>query len=113
MFAHGATTTLVLLALANGAITFQQPIMFAACLDIGGACSGAIVGVMNTAAGAASFVGSIAFGYIVARTGGYTMPFVPMALLLFAGALLWLYIDPRKQIEPLQPINPEAAVALA
>jgi predicted MFS family arabinose efflux permease len=52
-----------------------------------------MVGVMNTASGTASFVGSIAFGYIVSRTGGYTMPFVPMALLLFVGAMLWLYID--------------------
>jgi MFS transporter, ACS family, glucarate transporter len=113
MFAQGPGTTLALLALANGAITFQQPIMFAVCLDIGGACSGAMVGVMNTASGTASFVGAIAFGYIVSRTGGYTMPFVPMALLLFMGAILWLYIDPRKQLQSQQRIDPEVAVAVA
>jgi ACS family glucarate transporter-like MFS transporter len=109
MFAQGPGTTLALLALANGAITFQQPIMFAVCLDIGGACSGAMVGVMNTASGIASFVGAIAFGYIVSRTGGYTMPFVPMALLLFIGAMLWLYIDPREQLQSQQRTDPEVA----
>jgi len=113
MFTHSPGITLALLALANGAITFQQPIMFAVCLDIGGACSGAMVGVMNTASGCASFIGAIAFGYIVSRTGGYTMPFVPMALLLFTGAMLWLYIDPRKQLESKERMHPEAAVALA
>jgi MFS transporter, ACS family, glucarate transporter len=113
MLTHSPGITLALLALANGAITFQQPIMFAVCLDIGGACSGAMVGVMNTASGCASFIGAIAFGYIVSRTGGYTMPFVPMALLLFTGAMLWLYIDPRKQLESKERINPETAVALA
>jgi MFS transporter, ACS family, glucarate transporter len=109
---HGPIAALAYLALANGAITFQQPIMFAVCLDIGGACSGAMVGVMNTAAGVAQFFGAIAFGYIVSFTHGYTMPFVPMALLLFAGALLWLYIDPRKQIQTQQPIVPDMGASI-
>jgi len=112
MFAHGPITALAFLVLANGAITFQQPIMFAVCLDIGGACSGAMVGVMNTASGVGSFFGAVAFGYIVSHTGSYTMPFLPMALLLFIGALLWLYIDPRKQIQPQHPIVPETAAAI-
>ena len=72
-----------------------------------------MVGVMNTASGASSFVGWIAFGYIVSRTGGYTMQFVPMAPLLFAGAMLWLHIDPGKQLQIQQQIALEVAVALA
>jgi MFS transporter, ACS family, glucarate transporter len=111
MLTHGPITGLALLALALGAITFQQPMMFAVCLDIGGACSGAMVGVMNTASGVAGFFGAIAFGYIVSLSGGYTMPFLPMALLLFLGAMLWLYIDPRKQLLTQQPMAPEIAAA--
>jgi sugar phosphate permease len=91
---------LALLSLAMGAITFQQPIAFAVCLDIGGPIAGAITGVFNTASGAAGFVGAIAFGYLVNFSGGYTLPLVPMAALLFAGAALWLIIDPRRQIDP-------------
>lgn len=107
LLTHGPIAALVLLALANGAITFQQPAMFAVCLDIGGACSGAMVGVMNTASGVGQFFGAIAFGYMVSLSGGYTAPFVPMALLLFVGATLWLYIDPRKQIETERPADQE------
>ena len=72
-----------------------------------------MVGIMNTASGAAGFVGAVAFGYIVSLTGGYTMPFVPMAFLLFVGAMLWLYIDPRKQIQSPLRIDPDVGVALA
>jgi hypothetical protein len=39
--------------------------------------------------------------------------FVPMALLLFVGAMLWLYIDPRKQLQSQQRIDPEVAVGVA
>ena len=73
---------LVLLSLAYGGITFQQPTMFAVCLYIGGEYAGAVVGAMNTAAQVGSFVGSLAFGYLVHRYGSYNVPFIPMAALL-------------------------------
>ena len=77
---------LVLLSLAYGGITFQQPTMFAVCLDIGGEYAGAVVGAMNTAAQVGSFVGSLAFGYLVNRYGSYNVPFFPMAALLLRSA---------------------------
>ena len=40
------------------------------------------------------FLGSVVFGYVVARTGSYNRAFVPMAALLLLGALLWFRIDP-------------------
>ena len=85
--------TLVCLAIVYGAITFQQSAVFGVCLDIGPTHAGAMVGLMNTAAQVGGFVGSIAFGYIVERFGNYDAPFVPMAALLFLGAMLWLRID--------------------
>lgn len=90
--------TVVLLALAYGAITFQQSGVFGVCLDIGGAYAGAMVGLMNTAAQVGGFVGSVLYGYIVARTGSYDAPFVPMALLLVVGALCWLKIDAGRPV---------------
>jgi ACS family glucarate transporter-like MFS transporter len=90
--------TIVLLSLVYGAITFQQSGVFGVCLDLGGRHAGAIVGLMNTAAQAGGFVSSIAFGYLVNRFGSYNAPFVPMATLLFAGAILWLRIDASKPI---------------
>jgi hypothetical protein len=45
-----------------------------------------------------SCVMSIAYGYIVDRFHSYDAPFVPMAALLFIGALLWFRVDASKEI---------------
>jgi ACS family glucarate transporter-like MFS transporter len=77
MFTRNQLGAMILLSLIYGGITFQQPIMFAVCLDIGGAYAGAMVGAMNTAAQIGSFLSSLVFGYLVARTGSYNAPFIP------------------------------------
>ena len=58
-----------------------------------------MVGLMNTSAQVGGLLGSIAYGYIVAGTGSYDAPFIPMAILLFVGALLWLKIDASKDLD--------------
>jgi ACS family D-galactonate transporter-like MFS transporter len=90
---------LVCLALAYGAITFQQSGVFGVCLDIGGGRAGAMVGLMNTTAQLGGLVGSVAYGYIVERTGSYDAPFVPMAAVLAIGALLWSRVDASQRID--------------
>jgi len=94
MFTHSPTVALALLSLTYGAITLQQPIMFAVCLDIGGFYAGAMVGAMNMASQLGGFLGSVVFGYLVARTGSYNVAFLPMAALLLLGTWLWFRIDP-------------------
>jgi hypothetical protein len=86
---------LIFLSLIYGGITFQQPAVFAVCLDIGGKYAGAVTGAMNTAAQVGSVVSSVLFGYLVNRYGNYNVPFIPMAILLFVGTLLWLRSTPR------------------
>ena len=98
MFTEQRLVTLVLLSLIYGGITFQQPSVFAVCLDIGGEYAGAVVGAMNTAAQIGSFISSLAFGYLVGRYGNYNLPFIPMAALLLIGAWLWLKVDPAEQL---------------
>lgn len=98
MFTNSAVGAMLLLSLMLAGITFQQPIMFAVCLDIGGAYAGAMVGAMNTASQIGSFVSSVAFGYLVERSGNYNLPFAPMAALLGIGALLWLKVNPHQQL---------------
>jgi len=98
MFTRSQLGAMILLSLIYAGITFQQPIMFAVCLDIGGAYAGAMVGAMNTASQIGSFLSSLAFGYLVARFGSYNVPFIPMAGLLFIGACLWLKVDPAGQL---------------
>jgi sugar phosphate permease len=89
---------LVFLTLAYAGILLQQPTMFAVCLDTGRQDAGGVVGFMNTAAQIASFVSSIAFGYIVGYSGNYNLPFIPMVVTLVVGAGLWLTIDPAHQL---------------
>jgi predicted MFS family arabinose efflux permease len=81
--------TVVLLAIVYGAITSQQSGVFGVCLDIGHEHAGAMVGLMNTSSQVGGLLSSVAYGYMVDRFGSYDAPFVPMAALLFLGALLW------------------------
>ena len=92
------THALVFLSLVYGGLTFQQPNIGAVCLDIGGRHSGAILGFMNTAANAASAVSSVIFGYLVGHFATYTAPLLPMVVALGFGAVLWLTIDPTKEL---------------
>lgn len=100
IFTQHQIGALVLLSLIYAGITFQQPIMFAVCLDVGGEYAGAVVGVMNTAAQVGGFLSSILFGYLVDRFGNYNVPFIPMAALLFIGCWLWLKVDPTQRLIP-------------
>jgi predicted MFS family arabinose efflux permease len=94
------THALVFLSLVYGGLTFQQPNIGAVTLDLSGRHAGAIFGFMNTAANAASAVSSIIFGYLVAHYASYTAPLIPMVVSLAVGAVLWLTIDPRKELYP-------------
>jgi MFS family permease len=94
--------TIIYLALAYGAITFQQGGIFGVCLDIGHGHAGAIVGLMNTASQVGGLASSIAYGYIVDRFGNYDAPFIPMAALLFLGSVLWFKIDASQELRPEQ-----------
>jgi sugar phosphate permease len=90
--------TVVLLSLVYGAITFQQAGVFGVCLDIGRKHAGSMVGLMNTSAQVGGLLSSVAYGYIVDRFQSYDAPFVPMAVVLLLGALLWLKIDASKEL---------------
>jgi MFS family permease len=96
--APNGTWALVFLSVAYGGILLQQPNLCALSLDIGREHAGAVFGFMNTAANAASAISSVVFGYIVALTGSYNAPLIPMAAALFVGAWLWLQIDPTQQL---------------
>jgi hypothetical protein len=54
--------------------------------------------VMNTSAQLGGFASSLAYGYLVESSADYNLPFIPMALLLLAGAGFWLKIDPTRQL---------------
>jgi ACS family glucarate transporter-like MFS transporter len=100
MSCHGHIAVLTTLSIMYAAIAFQQPILFAVSLDIGGDFAGATVGAINMICQAGGLVAAVAYGYIVARTGNYNLPFIPMAALLLLGVFFWLRVDPTKPITP-------------
>jgi MFS transporter, ACS family, glucarate transporter len=102
--------TVMLLSFVYGGITFQQAGVFGACLDIGQKHAGSIIGLMNTAAQVGGLLSSVAYGYIVERFGSYDAPFVPMAALLFLGAMLWFRIDASKELSGTTTAEPAVAV---
>ena len=100
---------LIFLSLVYGGITFQQPGVFAVCLDIGGEYAGAVTGIMNTSSQIGAFVSSVLFGYLVSHFGNYDAPFIPMAVLLAVGALLWFKVDATQKLIPgMQPARDTA-----
>jgi MFS transporter, ACS family, glucarate transporter len=92
--------TIVLLSLCYAGIAFQQPVVWAVCLDIGKRHAGAVSGAMNTAAQLGSFLLSVSFGYLVSLTGSYDRPLLLISAVLAAGTFLWLRIDPARAIIP-------------
>ena len=68
--------------------------------------AGAMVGLMNTSAQVGGLVGSVLYGYIVEHVGSYDAPFIPMAIVLFVGALIWLKVDASERLCAELPATP-------
>jgi MFS family permease len=97
----GKLAGVILLALGFAGSDFMLPVAWAVCLDIGRKHAGAVTGAMNTAGQLGSFTVAAAFGFVVTAFGNnYNAPLYPMALLTAISALLWLKIDPTKQLVP-------------
>jgi ACS family D-galactonate transporter-like MFS transporter len=54
---------------------------------------------MNTGFGIAGMISPVVFGFLIQRTGSYTIPFSISAGLLLAGVLCSLRIDPTRRVD--------------
>ncbi len=77
---------------ANGIASFST------CVDIGGSNAGTVAGVMNFFGQMGGFLLSISFGKIADLANNFSVPVLVLAGVLLAGSLLWLFVDPRKQL---------------
>lgn len=93
IFATNQFALIACLSAAYAGITFQQPAVFAACLDIGGVLGGTVTGFMNMAGQFGGALSSVIFGYMVKASGDYDAPMIPMVVLLGIGVLLWNRVD--------------------
>jgi sugar phosphate permease len=74
------------------------PVAFATCVDIGKQHAGTVTGTMNFAGQLGGFFITIIFGIIVKQTHNFQLPLFLISGCLLVSALLWLKIDPTKEI---------------
>jgi MFS family permease len=112
-FSDDKVTAVVLLALGAGAADFIIPTCWATCLDIGRKYAGAVTASMNTAGQIGSFASGLLFGYLVKSTNSYDFPLIPISALSFLTGLVWLGIDPTRELVPEpQPMSGELSAQI-
>jgi ACS family D-galactonate transporter-like MFS transporter len=89
---YGLTASFFCLELTN-AVLWSLPI------DIAGRYAGTAGGMMNTGFGLAGAISPAVFGILIHRTGSYVGPFAITALLLAAGIIGALFINPNRKVD--------------
>ena len=90
----------------NFSFAFGVMVSYAVCADIGRNNAGTVTGAMNFFGQMGAFFLALIFGKIVQVTHHFDWALYLVAIVLFAGCLLWLAIDPEKSI-PFTEKKPE------
>jgi len=91
------------LILANFFFCFGVMVSYAVCADIGKSNTGTVTGAMNFFGQTGAFVLALAFGKIADMTHNFNYPLILVGFVMIMGALLWIAIDPLKQIKEEVP----------
>jgi len=83
---------------ANFFFSFGVMVSYAVCIDIGRNNSGTVTGAMNFFGQMGAFFLAIIFGKIVDATNNFNDPLFLLGAVSLTGCLLWLAIDPTKQV---------------
>jgi cyanate permease len=78
-------------------------------MDIAPKYSGSASGMMNFGFGLAGIISPIVFGFLIDKTGSWTLPFAGSIGLLLCGAGLAFHMHPDRPFE----ITPESKAALS
>jgi MFS family permease len=97
-------TKAVLLALALGSADLALGACWATPVDIAPRHAGVMTGFMNSFGNIGGLMAPLVIGLAVERWQSWTLPFYIAALVYTAGAVAWLAIDPRQQLET-QPLS--------
>src|SRR5215210_2242270 len=93
---------------ANGFFSFGVMVSYAVCTDIGRNNAGTVTGAMNFFGQMGAFFLAIIFGKMVDVTHNFDYPLFVVAFVMLTGCLLWLAIDPLKQLtlqeEAVKPV---------
>ncbi len=98
LYASNPYLAVLLLALADGGAALTHGVCFAVCLDVGMNRAGTVSALMLTMGSLGNVASSLIFGAFLQAGGGWTAPFLVGMAANLAGALLWLKINPKKQL---------------
>ena len=84
---------------ANGFYSFGVMVSYAVCSDIGRNNTGTVTGAMNFFGQMGAFFLALMFGKIADVTHNFNYPLFVVAFVTFISCILWLAIDPTKQID--------------
>ncbi len=90
---------------ANGFFSFGVMVSYAVCTDIGRNNAGTVTGAMNFFGQMGAFFLAIIFGKMVDVTHNFNYPLFVVAFVVLTGCLLWLAIDPLKQVSLQQDVT--------
>jgi sugar phosphate permease len=88
----------VCLVAANGSFSFGVMVSYAVCTDIGRNNAGTVTGAMNFFGQMGAFTLSVVFGKMVDVIHNFNYPLMVVGGVTITGGLLWLAIDPTRQI---------------
>ncbi|MEO6453602.1 MAG: MFS transporter [Ginsengibacter sp.] len=83
---------------ANGFFSFGVMVSYAVCSDIGRNNAGTVTGAMNFFGQMGAFFLALMFGKIADVTHNFNYPLFVVAFVMLTGCVLWLAIDPTKQL---------------
>ncbi|WP_036049689.1 MFS transporter [Bradyrhizobium sp. Tv2a-2] len=102
MLVHDINVAALSLAAAFFSVELVVGPIWAVPMDIAPKYSGSASGMMNFGFGTAGIISPVVFGYLVDRTGSWTLPFAGSVGLLLLGAALAFRMHPDKPFEPAQ-----------
>ena len=98
LWVHNLTWAAVFLSLAFFFSEFTIGPMWAIPMDIAPRFSGSASGLMNTGSALAAIVSPLVFGYVIDKTGNWTLPFLGSIGLLFLGAMMAFWMKPDEEL---------------
>ncbi len=98
LFVRDLATVAILLSLAFFFLELTNAVLWALPMDMAPQYAGIAGGIMNTGFGVAGILSPAVFGWLLDQTGSWQVPFITSVLLLFAGVLLSLRIDPTRTL---------------
>jgi len=96
--AGNAAASVLCLSIGSGAMDLAVPVAWAACLEVGGKFGGTTTGFMNSASSLSALLSPIAAAWLFDWSGSFHAMFLSAMAVYWITGLLWLAIDPARQI---------------